>query len=106
MKAHSKKASHLRAHTWKDIGGMAGLLLDGVFFAFLIVASVMMTGLGVIGVILAYLTWPIVTLLSIFKIAVRKELDDSILLDDGTLGTRRSTMPEPVRIKVETSNSR
>jgi AraC-like DNA-binding protein len=40
MKTLYKKASHLRAHTWKDIGGIGGLLLDMAFFVFLVVVSV------------------------------------------------------------------
>jgi hypothetical protein len=64
MKTLYKKASHLRAHTWKDIGGIGGLLLDAAFFVFLVVMSVIMMFVGLIAVVFAYLAYPVFALLS------------------------------------------
>ncbi len=85
---------------------MGGLFLDGVFFGFLILVSALMTAVGVMGVFLAYLTWPVVTLLSVFRLANRREVDQSILLDNGTLGTRPVVIPERVRVEIGSPNRR
>jgi hypothetical protein len=70
------------------MGGIGGLLVDGAFFGFLIVISTIMTMVGFFAVILAYLFYPILALLSTGKNSKKKSVDGSILLDDGPPGTR------------------
>jgi hypothetical protein len=67
MKTLYKKASHLRTHTWKDIGGIGGLLLDGVFFVFLLIVSAIVLAIGAIAVALDYLFSPLLALLSLCR---------------------------------------
>ncbi len=55
MKTLYQKASHLRSHTWKDIGGLGGLLLDAAFFIFLLIISAVMLLVGIVAVVLDYL---------------------------------------------------
>ena len=97
MKTLYKKASHLRAHTWKDIGGVRGLVLDMTFFVFLVFVSVIMTIVGFIGVVLAFVFSPVLALVSYCGKRQKKDWDDSILLDDGTLGHRPSPSTETVK---------
>ncbi len=94
MKALYKKASHLRAHTWKDVGGIGGLLIDGAFFVFLLVMSAVVLVAGSIFVVLDYLFSPLLGLLGTFRGSKRRFVDDTILLDDGTLASRSSTNAE------------
>ncbi|MCE0523883.1 MAG: hypothetical protein LV480_13325 [Methylacidiphilales bacterium] len=65
MKRLYRKASRLRSHTWRDIGGVGGLLLDAAFFIFLFVVSTAVMIVGVIAVLLAYLVHPVLALLSL-----------------------------------------
>jgi len=94
MKTICKKASHLKAHTWRDIGGIGGLLLDEAFFVLLVVVSTIMTIIGFIGVALAYLFFPVIALLSALRNGKYKYVDETILLEDGTLGTRHGDASE------------
>jgi len=93
MKLLYKRASPLRAHTWKDIGGISGLLLNTAFFLFLLIASGFVLLIGSFIVILSYLFHPLLDLLSLCPVSKRKFVDDTILLDDGTLATRPTTGP-------------
>jgi hypothetical protein len=88
MQTLYKKASHLRAHTWKDVGGIGGLLLDGAFFVFLLITSAVVVVVGSIVVALNYLFSPVLSLLSSFRGSKKQFVDETILLDDGTLATR------------------
>jgi hypothetical protein len=97
MKTLYKKASHLRAHTWKDIGGVGGLLLDAVFFVFLLVVSAVVLLFGVIAVVLDYLFSPALGLLSRCGGSQKKDWDEAVLLEDGTLGTRPSAPPSAAK---------
>ncbi len=54
----------LHYHTWKDIGGPLGLLLDGVFCAFVIVAALGMIGFAFVVLVLDYIASPVLALLS------------------------------------------
>jgi hypothetical protein len=99
MKTLYKKASHLRAHTWKDIGGIGGLLLDAAFFVFLVIVSTMVVQVGGIVVVLGYLFSPLLALLAQGRESQKKDVDESVLLDDGTLGTRPLA---PKATKLET----
>ncbi len=54
----------LRYHTWKDIGGPLGLLLDGAFCAFVIVAALGMVVFAFCILLLDYLAEPVLALLS------------------------------------------
>jgi hypothetical protein len=94
MKTLYKKASHLRAHLWKDIGGIGGLLLDWAFFVFLLIVSAIVLVVGSIIVVLDYLFSPLLALMSLGRGTQKRPLDESILLDDGTLGTRPPRSPE------------
>ncbi len=76
---------------------MGGLVLDGAFFGFLVIISAVMTIIGVLAVVLAYFTWPVVTLLSLFHGTHSREMDESILLADGTRGYRVAFVPERVK---------
>jgi len=93
MKPLYKKASHLQAHTWRDIGGISGLLLNTAFFVFLLITSSFVLLIGTIVVILSYLFHPLLDLLSLCPVSKRKFVDDTILLDDGTLATRPLASP-------------
>lgn len=80
MKTLSKKTSHLRAHTWRDIGGLGGLFLDLLFFAFLLIMSLTFVMIGFVTVALDYLLSPLVSLLSCFHrthAVDMEELDDA-----------------------------
>jgi hypothetical protein len=88
MKTLYKKASHLRSHTWKDIGGLGGLLLDFAFFAFLLIVSALVLSVGAIVIALDYLLAPVLSLTSLRKSSQIKNRDESVLLEDGTLGNR------------------
>lgn len=66
MKTLSSKASIIRAHTWKDIGGFFGLILDGAFFVMITVAGLFMILLATILVLLDYLVRPFLALMSLF----------------------------------------
>jgi hypothetical protein len=92
-----KKASHLRAHIWKDIGGIGGLLLDGAFFVFLLIVSAIVLLMGGIVVVLDYLFSPVLALMSLRRGSQKRNWDESILRDDGTLGTRLSPPPETTK---------
>lgn len=92
MKTLYKKASHLRAHTWKDVGGVGGILLDLTFFVFLLVVSVIVIVIGSIAVMLDFLFSPLLTLLTMGRRSPKKEVDEAVLQEDGTL-TTRSCLP-------------
>jgi hypothetical protein len=80
MKTLYKKASHLRAHTWKDIGGIGGLLIDAAFFVLLVVVSVVITFAGLIAVAFAYLAHPALDLLSRCRATQKLEPGEPTLL--------------------------
>jgi fatty acid desaturase len=88
-----KKTSHLQAHTWKDIGGIGGLLIEAAYFVFLIIVSGFVLLIGTIVVILSYLFHPLLDLLSLYGAGKQTFVDDTILLDNGTLTTRPSASP-------------
>jgi len=67
MKTLYKKATRIRAHTWKDIGGIPGLLVDGVFFLFLLMAAAFMVLLGLGALLLDYLINPFISLLGLLR---------------------------------------
>jgi hypothetical protein len=46
-------------HTWKDLGGPLGLLIDGIFLAFVVIAAFFMIVLSCIVVSLDYLFAPV-----------------------------------------------
>jgi hypothetical protein len=94
MKTLYQKASHLRAHTWKDIGGFGGLLLDAAFFVFLLVMSAIVLVVGAILIAFDYLFRPVLTLMSLSRRSKKSTLDEAILLDNGTLGVRPPASPE------------
>ena len=52
----------LHDHTWKDIGGPIGLVLDGVFCAFVIVAAFGMLVFASVILFVDYLTSPVLAL--------------------------------------------
>jgi hypothetical protein len=58
------KSSSLRYHTWKDIGGPVGLLLDGLFFIFVLVSAACMLAFCFLILVLDYMFSPIVALMS------------------------------------------
>lgn len=95
MQTLSKKAAHIRAHTWKDIGGWFGLALDGAFFVFLLFVSGFVLIVGIIALVLNYIFSPVLTLMSVCSKS--KNTDESILLEDGTLGTRRLPAAETAK---------
>jgi len=66
MKTLHKKASHIRTHTWKDIGGVPGLILDAGFFLFVLLGACAMILVGVIALLLDYLAHPFLALLRLF----------------------------------------
>jgi hypothetical protein len=52
----------LHYHTWKDLGGPIGLVLDSVFLVGVLIAASFMILLGVALVALEYLATPFVSL--------------------------------------------
>jgi hypothetical protein len=54
----------LHYHTWKDIGGPLGLLLDSAFCAFVIFAALSMIVFAFFILLLDYITAPVLALLS------------------------------------------
>jgi hypothetical protein len=54
----------LHDHTWRDIGGPIGMLLDGVFCAFIIVSALGMVLLASFVLLVDHLTAPILALAS------------------------------------------
>jgi hypothetical protein len=97
MIALYKKASHLQVHPWKDIGGIGGLLLDGAFFVFLLIVSTIVLLMGGIVVALDYLFSPVLALMSLRRGSQKRNLDELILLDEGTFGTRLFPSPETTK---------
>jgi hypothetical protein len=67
MKTFSFSASPIRAHNWKDIGGIVGLVLDLVFLLFVLVSASAMILIGFIALILDYLTYPFLGLMTLFR---------------------------------------
>jgi len=53
----------LHYHTWKDIGGPLGLLLDGAFCAFVILAALSMIVFAFFILVLDYIAVPVITFL-------------------------------------------
>jgi hypothetical protein len=51
-------------HTWKDVGGFFGLVLDGTFCAFVIVAALFMMALATILLAVDYLASTVLKLIS------------------------------------------
>lgn len=94
MKTLYEKATDLRAHTWKDIGGISGLVLDAVFFVFLFIVSAFMLLAGFIALILDYVFSPLLSMMSMCRRPNAKNTDEAVLLEDGTLGTRPPAPPE------------
>ena len=94
-----KRGSSLRAHTWKDIGGICGLLLNTAVFAFLLVISGFVVLFGTIIVILSYLCHPLLDLLSLCPASKGKFVDDTIRLEDGTLATRPTARAATLKIR-------
>ena len=97
MKTLYKKASHLRAHTWKDIGGLGGLLLDGAFFVFLLVVSALVVLAGALAVVLDYLVSPVLALISRGRSTRPADRDDAVLQEDGTLASRPAPPQQPAK---------
>jgi hypothetical protein len=64
MKTLHRNGLLFGAHTWKDVGGISGLLIDGCFLLFLMFVSGLMLLAGAVVVIADYLCHPIVLLLS------------------------------------------
>ncbi|MCE0485160.1 MAG: hypothetical protein LV479_13105 [Methylacidiphilales bacterium] len=56
--------SRFASHTWKDIGGLIGLLFDAVFFIFVLFTSLVMILIGIVAVALNHLFSPVLGLLS------------------------------------------
>jgi len=52
----------LHYHTWKDIGGPIGLILDGAFFVFVLISAFFMLVFCSVLLVLDYLLTPILTL--------------------------------------------
>jgi hypothetical protein len=52
----------LHYHTWKDIGGPIGLLLDGAFFVFVLISAGLMLAFCSVLLGLNYLVSPILAL--------------------------------------------
>jgi hypothetical protein len=100
MKTLYKKAAHLRAHTWKDIGGLGGLLLNLAFFVFLLIVSffvsLFLLSVGVVALVLDYVVYPLLALLSLGRIK-KEDRDQAVLLEDGTLGVRPAMSPETTK---------
>jgi len=101
MKKLYQKASHLRAHTWKDIGGFGGFLLDVAFFVFLLIMSAIVLLVVAIVLALDYLFRPVLSLMSLSRGSQKRNLDEAILLEDGTLGVRPVASPKKAKIKVK-----
>jgi hypothetical protein len=55
---------HLHYHTWKDVGGPIGLILDGAFFVFVLISASLMLIFCTALLGLDYLFSPILTLAS------------------------------------------
>jgi hypothetical protein len=53
-------------HTWRDIGGLIGLVLDLGFCAFVVIAAFFMIAFCTLLVVLDYLMSPILALMSRF----------------------------------------
>lgn len=53
-------------HTWRDIGGPIGLLLDICFFCFVVVGAMLMIVVSTVLVVVDYLVKPILDLMSRF----------------------------------------
>ena len=51
-------------HTWKDIGGPIGLLFDGIFCTFVIVAAMAMIVFAYLILVVDYAAAPVLCLLS------------------------------------------
>ncbi len=88
MKTLYKKASQFRTHTWKDIGGLGGMLLDGAFFAFLLFISLIVVTIGAVVVALDYVASPVLSLISLCSRPSARDRDDAVLQEDGTLAHR------------------
>ena len=54
----------LHYHTWRDIGGLLGLILDIAFFGFVMIAALFVLILGVALLFFDYLTAPILAIIS------------------------------------------
>ena len=93
MKTLYKKASHLRAHTWRDIGGLGGIILDGMFFAFLFVVSGIVLAAGAMVVVLDYLFSPLLALASMSRSRRIQHRDTAVLQEDGTLRDEPTEAP-------------
>jgi len=52
----------LHYHTWKDIGGPVGLILDGTFFVFVLISAFFMLIFCSVLLVLDYLLSPILAL--------------------------------------------
>jgi hypothetical protein len=88
MKTLYKKASLLRAHAWDDVNCIGAFLLDCAFFVFLLIMSAIILLVGVVIVAFDYCFSAVMTLLSLCDGSRAKFVDESVLLDDGTLGER------------------
>jgi hypothetical protein len=100
MQTLYQKASHSRSHTWKDIGGLGGLLLDGAFFIFLLIMSAIVLTAGVIALVCDYLIRPVLALLSRFKGFKKRNSDETILLEDGPLESHPSVLGDHDDVKA------
>ncbi len=58
---------NLRYHTWRDVGGFFGLVLDGAFCAFVMFAAFLMLAFCSVLLVLDYLVSPLLMLSSRFK---------------------------------------
>jgi hypothetical protein len=79
----NKKALHLGAHTWKDIGG---LLLGGTFFIILLIVSCVILLIAFIIVVLDYLFSPVLALLSLCRRTPKINLEEPNIPDTENIG--------------------
>ena len=57
----------LKYHTWRDIGGLFGLLLDGLFCAFVLISAFFMLALCAVLLVVDYLVSPVLAAISRIK---------------------------------------
>jgi hypothetical protein len=62
MKTLSKKIRHARSHTWKDIGGLSGLLLDTLVFVPLLIVSLVFIIIGSVTVVFDFVFSPLLAM--------------------------------------------
>jgi hypothetical protein len=60
----SASLDELGYHTWRDVGGILGLIMDGVFCVFVVLAALCMMALATVILVLDYLVSPVLKLVS------------------------------------------